>query len=159
MCGNTCQFRDSYITSANVCTILNTGCTAPGSLTLTLRAPLQSQFGPTFLPTSCKAAWSSQESRGSGCCRRCPRSPQAVVGQSRKAATQEHGCLGTNPAGAEGSSWCQGRGTAQAGPPQGICSLGMAVGTGGVPKCHPGFCRSQHLATAVNADTSKDAGL
>lgn len=89
----TCQSRDSYILSANACKIRNTSCTAPHTRLTPISVSLQSQFGTTFLQTSCKTAWCSQESWGNNCCMRCFRSPQPVEVQSRKAATQQHGCF------------------------------------------------------------------
>lgn len=93
---------------------------------------------------------------GNSCCMRCFRSPQPVV-QSRKAATPQAGCLGKCPAGAEAAA--RGGGSVLEAPPQGICSLSMPGGTGGDTKGHLGFCRSQPLATAVDADLSKNAEL
>lgn len=157
MCGNTSQFRDSYITSANVCKILNTSCTAPGT-PLTLRVPLQSQFGPTFLQTSIKA---DGPARNFGAVAAAGGASGLLSLPWGRAEKPPNSTAALEPTQLEqkAAAGARGGGTAQAGPPQGFCSLGMSLGTGGVPKCHPGFGRSQHLATAMNADIGKDAGL
>lgn len=99
-------------------------------------------------------AESNQESWGNSCCMRCSRSPQPVVMQSRKAATQEHSCLVTCPAGTEGTTGARGGGPALEGLPKAAAALAHPTVS---PRLlqkpafgHSNECRPQERCWTVN---------